>query len=209
MVVAKKRGRGRPKVPDEVRKRNNVTIRLRDQVKADLEAAAAKNQRSLSEEIEARMERSFRDDRLLPEILAAAYGGGCAALVLMIARAMHEAGTSTGFMSTFTLEGSANWVDHPYAFHMARMAAARVLDRAAPEGEPVPPPALQGDGSPEALKFLREQAGVGYANSVIDASLGEGVTGDLQRWGGPIRALLPDQLFHRLARQAPFKAGGK
>ena len=46
------RSRGRPRVPDETRKRNNVTIRMRDELKAKVEQSAAGQQRSISEEIE-------------------------------------------------------------------------------------------------------------------------------------------------------------
>lgn len=56
--------RGRPSVPDEIRKRNNVTIRMRDALKAKLERGAEKNERSLSEEIAFRLDRSFEQDEL-------------------------------------------------------------------------------------------------------------------------------------------------
>ena len=51
-----KRKRGRPRKPDSEKRRNNVTIRMRDAVKRRLEKAAAKAGRSLSEEIEFRLE---------------------------------------------------------------------------------------------------------------------------------------------------------
>ena len=56
------RSRGRPRVPDQTRKRNNVTIRMRDELKAKVEQSAAKQQRSISEEIEKRLETSFADE---------------------------------------------------------------------------------------------------------------------------------------------------
>jgi hypothetical protein len=54
--------RGRPRVPDETRKRNNVTIRMRDELKAKVEQRAAGQQRSISEEIERRLEGSFAEE---------------------------------------------------------------------------------------------------------------------------------------------------
>jgi hypothetical protein len=53
----RKRG-GQPKPPAE-RKRNNLTFRARDQLKAALETAAAASERSVSEEIEFRLNRDF------------------------------------------------------------------------------------------------------------------------------------------------------
>lgn len=55
---------GRPSLPPERRKRNNVGIRMRDKLRADLQNAGAANGRSLSEEIETRLERSFWSDDL-------------------------------------------------------------------------------------------------------------------------------------------------
>ena len=71
----RKRG-GQLKEPQE-RKRNNLTFRARDRLKADLEAAAVKSGRSVSEEIEFRLTRDIsweatREDiqRLLVEAKA-------------------------------------------------------------------------------------------------------------------------------------------
>jgi hypothetical protein len=59
MNQPKKRKRGgQPKPPAE-RKRNNLTFRARDQLKAALESAAAASERSVSEEIEFRLNRDF------------------------------------------------------------------------------------------------------------------------------------------------------
>jgi hypothetical protein len=54
-----KRSKGRPPKPPSDRKRNNLTFRARDNLKADLELAAEKAGRSVSEEIEYRLNRDF------------------------------------------------------------------------------------------------------------------------------------------------------
>jgi TraY domain len=54
-----KPSRGRPRKPGQSRKRNFVTLRLRDETKAALMRAAEANQRSLSEELEARIETAL------------------------------------------------------------------------------------------------------------------------------------------------------
>src|SRR4051812_40741487 len=55
---------GQLKDPAE-RKRNNLTFRARDRLKASLEAEAGNNGRSVSEEIEHRLERSFNRDEMM------------------------------------------------------------------------------------------------------------------------------------------------
>ena len=54
-----KRKRGRPRKPDSEKRRNNVTIRMRDSLKRRLKESAVDAGRSLSEEIEFRLERIF------------------------------------------------------------------------------------------------------------------------------------------------------
>jgi predicted HicB family RNase H-like nuclease len=51
--------RGRPRLNPEQRKRNNVTLRLRDKLKQQLAEQADANGRSLSEEMEYRLEYSI------------------------------------------------------------------------------------------------------------------------------------------------------
>jgi hypothetical protein len=65
---APKRRRGGQPKPVIERKRNNVTIRVRDQNKADLQAAAAVAHRSLSEEIEFRLQQWSEYQRILGEL---------------------------------------------------------------------------------------------------------------------------------------------
>ena len=64
-----KRKRGRPRKPDREKRRNNVTIRMRDFLKERLQKSALESGRSLSEEIEFQLEgilierRFFGGDR--------------------------------------------------------------------------------------------------------------------------------------------------
>ena len=67
MAASTSRPRGRPRVSDETRKKNNVTIRMRDDLKTKVEQSAAGQRRSISEEIAARLDRSFDEQ--------AAFGG--------------------------------------------------------------------------------------------------------------------------------------
>ena len=67
MPAITKKKRGRPRKPDSEKRRNNVTIRMKDDLKRRLEEAADSQGRSLSEEIEFSLERRFLEE--------AAYGG--------------------------------------------------------------------------------------------------------------------------------------
>jgi len=64
---SKRRRGGQPK-PAAERKRNNLTFRARDQLKADLEKAAAAANRSVSEEIEFRLGQSFQWEKVLGDL---------------------------------------------------------------------------------------------------------------------------------------------
>jgi len=57
--IEKASKRGRPSLAPGQRKRNNVTIRMRDEVKSAVQDAGSAKGRSLSEEIEYRVERSL------------------------------------------------------------------------------------------------------------------------------------------------------
>lgn len=61
---------GRTPLPESERKRNNLTFRLRDGLRTDLVAEASANGRSLSEEVEFRLELSFRDDNIVERLRA-------------------------------------------------------------------------------------------------------------------------------------------
>ena len=51
-------------MPEAERKRHNQTFRVRGPMREKLKAAAKANERSISEEVEARLENSFRQDEL-------------------------------------------------------------------------------------------------------------------------------------------------
>jgi len=63
----KRRRGGQPK-PAAERKRNNLTFRARDQLRADLEKAASEANRSMSEEIEYRLGRALQWEKVLGDV---------------------------------------------------------------------------------------------------------------------------------------------
>lgn len=59
--MAKRKQVGRPPKPPEERRRSHFTFRTTDKLREQLRNAAAVSGRSISEEIEQRLEQSFRD----------------------------------------------------------------------------------------------------------------------------------------------------
>ncbi|MEQ9642504.1 MAG: hypothetical protein RIM84_20925 [Alphaproteobacteria bacterium] len=183
MPKEKPRGRGRPPLNPAERRRNNVTIRMRDALKDQLQADANANGRSLSEEIEVRLEASFGADDT-------AVGGA----IEIIARVMRETGQHAGFTVDRTLEGASEWYLDPFAFDQAAQGVHQVIEALRPPGKIVPPKfpkTPKGSDAPD-LNGIYQTLGVGFANGAIRAIAhpDESSGGELQRWGVRIRAKL-------------------
>ncbi|CAO4148921.1 Arc family DNA-binding protein [Methylorubrum extorquens] len=134
--------RGRPRLPDDERKGAHLKIRTRGGTRERLEAAAARHGRSVSEEVERRLEESFlregdAPDRLRCEIEAAysavqtmreaAVGG---AYFLNVGDLMANALKDT--LESFQIDDSwptvAEWVDNPEIYgRFVQEAQAAVL----------------------------------------------------------------------------------
>lgn len=149
-MVARKKPRGRPPKAAADRKRNNLTLRIRDAMRRQLQREAEKNRRSLSEEAEARIERSFHEQELLPEILDLAFGGRLGGLLYAIGSSVAPLGPvwaiqHTGYRASDgdTLRGlgdafrqaAANWPDDPYAYDQLMIVTHEILERLRPAGD--------------------------------------------------------------------------
>jgi Arc-like DNA binding domain len=112
------RSRGRPRVPDKARKRNNVTIRMRDELKSKIEQNATAHQRSISEEIETRLERSFVEET--------AFGGP------EMRRMAYLMGSAFAVAGQHSAAGEPDWLDEPahYAAAGAGVIDALLIGRA-------------------------------------------------------------------------------
>jgi hypothetical protein len=108
-----KRGRGRPKkLPGELR-RAAFQSRLRHELRARLEAEAAKNTRSLSEEIEARLEGSFHT-------IESRFGGVAGLnMATMLFASFNFAGGAEAQKKGHPEWTSAEWLADPYCFERA------------------------------------------------------------------------------------------
>ena len=120
-------------------KRHPLNMRTTHAVREKLERAATDSGRSLAQEVEHRLEKSFEREGLLPEVLELAYGRQLAGLLMALGWAMRDAGRMAGFHKHATLEASEQWTDDPYAYDQAMKAVGAILVAARPEGDPTPP----------------------------------------------------------------------
>ncbi len=134
-----KRKVGRPTTTAKPGKKATLGIRATANLKRRLVSEADRNDRSLSQEAELRLERSFERQDLAEEVLTVAYGRQLAGLLTALGRTMKDAGTMAGFQSTFTLEGSSDWLENPYAFDQAARAVTTIIEAFRPSGEVVEP----------------------------------------------------------------------
>jgi hypothetical protein len=108
-------------------------MRLRDATRIALEDAAAANQRSLSEECEARLEHSLRDQRIFDEAIDTECGRGTAGILALIREIIKRvANDCLPFAST----PGGTWMAHPVTFDQAVKAINLALETLRPPGDP-------------------------------------------------------------------------
>jgi hypothetical protein len=123
------------------------STRITPKTREDLERAANQSGRSLSQEVEYRLRRSFVED----EHIADNFGDRQTYRVMrMMADAAHIAEEPFLKMKDDKrFEGAKwDWLNNPAAFLMARKAIISILDRFEPEG---PPPPAEVEQAGEAL----------------------------------------------------------
>lgn len=188
---------GRPSKPAGERKRNNLTLRIRDKLRSDLARSADHHQRSLSEEAEARLEHSFDREDLFERFAKDLGGKGLYGLVKVIAAAMGEAGRAAGNLSGVD---SDKWTSDPYAYDEALQAVVRVLEVFRPFGEIVVPPVRIG---PTGTRLGR-----GLASGIVDdIARGRARAGGAshETVASELRASLEAELKARLSANAAGK----
>ena len=124
--------RGRPSKIAKGSKKKTLGIRASVGLANRLLAAAETNDRSLSQEAELRLERSFDREELLPELMEQAFGPGVAGLLLLLGRVMPEVGRSVN-VQKHGLEGP-HWMADPDAFAEALAAALEIIEEFRPQG---------------------------------------------------------------------------
>jgi hypothetical protein len=144
MAKAKPKSAGRPPRRAGERLSKHRTFRVRGELDGQLAQAAAASGRSVSEEIEYRLERSFADDGSLLGTLNLAYGRELAGLMWVLVETMKDAGKAAGGLATLSAQGSNRWWNNPFAYAQAAEAAKAILTAFRPPGEPLTPDAFPG-----------------------------------------------------------------
>jgi TraY domain len=189
--------RGRPGRTPRPGERVALSLRVTPDAKAKLDRAATENGRSQSQEAELRLERSFQDEDLLPQVLSLAFGERLAAILLAIGFAMKDAATASSFAVTFSQNGS--WTDEPYAYDEAVKSALQILESLRPEGQVVTPPAVA--SLERENPNLSGKLGIGFANAILEQAASGLARIDRDReQAKTLRRLFGDELAHRIAR---------
>jgi hypothetical protein len=176
--------RGRPALPENERRRSNLTLRIRDEARQTLGARAASNGRSLSEEFETLIEHALLGNRVLGEALDLAFGSQGAVLALLLGGVAHSIGTNSG---------ARPWITHPYAFSQVAKGIEKVLEALRPPGA-VTLPQVTGKfaglslvGTPERAAVLGES----MAHSALLTVAEESALRDQGDWTKLVRQRLP------------------
>ena len=113
---ARKKRVGRPALPEADRKSRNFTFRSRGDLREHLERAAQKAGRSISEEIENRLERSFLDQAAYDRAIVDFFGGERTFyLIQHIGMAIKKTSADVGYLKD-------EWADHPELFQKIQAA---------------------------------------------------------------------------------------
>jgi hypothetical protein len=135
-------------------KRHPLNMRTTKETRERLEDEAATNGRSLAQEVEVRLERSFEHQDLFGSLEALD-------LVSVVAAAMKAAGSRAAWLEGHAL--TTPWITSPYAYDQAAQAAVRVLEALRPPGEiEVPAPRQK----PQVRK-LRSRLGIFTAEDML------------------------------------------
>jgi hypothetical protein len=111
--------------------RVHLGFRVTPEMKRRVEDVANASGRSISQEAELRLERSFEQQRLLPEALELAYGDELAGVLIAIAEAMNDARLHARIV---TDEDYRTWLEDGFAFDAAVAAAQIVFEALRPAG---------------------------------------------------------------------------
>lgn len=109
-----------------------MKIRMSRALRELLEKTANEHGVSANAEVVTRLRKSIEDDRAVANVLETRVGIGIAKLLAIV---VSEIGKIAGFQSNYSIRGSLDWFNNPYAFEMATRAVMVTLDAMRPEGE--------------------------------------------------------------------------
>jgi hypothetical protein len=182
--MARMSKRGRPRKSATERRDSVITIRVRGTTHAALEQAAKAAGRTVSQEVQLRVDRSFERQAMVVDVLATTYGAQLAGVLLAIAQTMDNTGPYAAFAATMAPDSRATWLENPYAFDQASKAVARLLEALRPDGAIVRPQLAA------VLEQRGAELGDGIAASIIEAIAGRPATKSLETFSAQVRPLL-------------------
>jgi hypothetical protein len=152
-----------------------MSFRVTPELKERMDRAASASGRSVAQEIELRLENSFRDQEdVIRAALVLAYGPQLAALSQLIAHAARSTITVSEFL--FADRTQTDWMDNGYIFEQVAAGMAEILASLKPSGSPKVPKARRLPSGewiaigPSAAKRL----GTDQARSTLRDALREG-----------------------------------
>jgi hypothetical protein len=151
----------------------DIKIRVKEPLRARVEAAARERGVSMNAELISRLEKSFAQDDQLADTLGSK---DVVTFMQSIAAAMRKAGEiAAASKRPRILVTNPPWLSEPYAFEQAVKAANGVIEAFRPPGDPSPPstPAhgseAEASSIPEAVSSMALQ----FARALIDAVVNE------------------------------------
>ena len=200
--------KGRPTKTAKPGTKASLGLKVTASLKSRLEEAAAASGRTQSQEAEYRLERSFDRADLMWEMMELAYGREAGALILLMARAMTDAGRMSGYRHSPTGNEGGSWVDDRFAYEQAQKAAATILSK-------FKPPRWESTRNISDERFVQNMRtlaegtdsnswGEWFAENVLDGLRGKESTVKDREWIERMKSRL-GPLFDRLPRSEHAK----
>ena len=185
-----KKPRGRPRAADGERRGENLTLRIRAELKEALEKQAAKSGRSLSAEAEVWLSQALLSDGVLHQALDLAFGRQLAGLVLLFGRVFRDTASFSGQIS----KSQQGPLDNPFVYDQITKGAARLFEVLRPPGPIEEPSDWAG------LSEKSTDIGAAMANAALFRSSAAGKDPPLsERWYDAIRERLDPDLKKHIA----------
>lgn len=171
-------------------KRASLGLKVTPEIKRRLEIAAKSSGRTQSQEAEARIEQSFKQQEQAELFSDLYFGRELSGLLELIGRAMRDAGAHAAANAASAGLGPPNWLDNSYGYAMAAKAASTVIEALRPRAE------VRG---PKPKSAAEAMLGDAIANGLLNALAHETSPRDfMEEWAGRVRPRL-GSLLTRLA----------
>ncbi len=112
----------RAKRPKRVDRRKTTSTRITPELRAKLDAAAEQSERSLAQEVEIRLERSFAEEKSREEAVDGVYDSFGKLETFLVARTLANA------IELIEAKTGKNWMDDPEAHRQTQEACKTILD---------------------------------------------------------------------------------